>query len=295
MSRKNQGKRGLGRGLAALIPESEPHEGETIQQVPLREIRPNAHQPRQVFDEEKLAELTESVRTHGVLQPVVLRPVIGGYELVAGERRWRAAQAAGLSAIPAVVRELSDSEMTEVALIENIQREDLNPLEEAAAYERLSQEFGLTQEELARRVGKSRSHIANILRLLNLPPEVQANVSRGTITMGHARALLALPEAALQAQVCRQIIDKGLSVRETENLVRSQLSKKERQKKKEAPANPWLAEMETRLKQTLSTQVRIKQGRRRGKIEIEYYSLEDLERLTALLLSPDENGLPDAR
>ena len=196
MKAKQKPKRGLGKGLSALIPakeESSTEEG--VQEINIKEIRPNRFQPRHDFDEEKLAELAESVRVHGILQPIVVRAVIGGYELVAGERRWRAAQLAKLSSIPAVVRELSEAEMMEIALIENIQREDLNPLEEAEALQRLLTEFGLTQEELARRIGKSRSHIANTLRLLNLTPEVQSYVSRGTISMGHARALLAIGEA----------------------------------------------------------------------------------------------------
>lgn len=194
MKAKRSEKRGLGKGLGALIPVAEPEDEETVREINIEDIRPNSFQPRRAFDEEKLAEMAESVRTHGILQPVVVRSIIGGYELVAGERRWRAAQLAGLVRIPAVIRELSEGEMMEVALIENIQREDLNPLEEAEAFKILLTEFGLTQEELAQRVGKSRSHIANILRLLNLTPEVQSYVSRGTITMGHARALLALSE-----------------------------------------------------------------------------------------------------
>jgi len=266
------------------LPAVEAQGDEPVREVPVKEIRPNSFQPRRVFDEEKLAELAESVRAHGVLQPVVVRAVIGGFELVAGERRWRAAQLAGLERVPVVVRELSDAEMMEIALIENLQREDLNPLEEATAYQRLLQEFGLTQEELARRLGKSRSHIANIIRLLNLPAGVQEYVSRGTISMGHARALLALEDAELQNQVCRQVVTKNLSVRETENLIRSLLTRKKQQKKKKPAAlDPWMVEVETNLKHALATQVRIKPGRRGGRIEIEYYSTEDLERLTGLL------------
>lgn len=285
MARKKEEKRGLGRGLAALIPTAEPGD-EPVREVPVGQIRPNGFQPRRVFDEEKLAELAESVRAHGILQPVVVRAVIGGFELVAGERRWRAAQMAGLDRVPVVVRELSDAEMMELALIENLQREDLNPLEEAAAYQRLLDEFGLTQEELARRVGKSRSHIANTIRLLNLPSEVQESVSRGTISMGHARALLGLEDQALEVEVCRRVSEKGLSVRETENLVRSLLTKKKAgQRKKEERLDPWLNEVANSLKRALATQVRIRPGKRGGKIEIEYYSAEDLERLAELLLA----------
>ncbi len=283
MKAKKGEKRGLGKGLEALIPAAQAREGEPVQEIGIEEIRPNSFQPRRVFDEEKLAELAESVRVHGILQPVVVRAVIGGYELVAGERRWRAAQLAGLSSIPAVIRELSDGEMMEVALIENIQREDLNPLEEAEALQRLLTEFGLTQEELAQRVGKSRSHIANMLRLLNLTEEVQNNVSRGTISMGHARALLALDEAQAQVAACRQVVEKGLSVRQTEELVRETRHKRPSARQKKTTVDPWLQEIETTLKHALATGVRIRPGRRGGKIEIEYYSTEDLERLVEAL------------
>lgn len=296
MPQKKNEKHGLGRGLAALLPVVEARTDEPVRELALTEIRPNSFQPRKTFDEEKLAELAASIKAHGVLQPVVVRAVIGGFELVAGERRFRAAQMAGLSKIPAVVRELSDAEMMELALIENLQREDLNPLEEAVAFQRLLQEFGLTQEELARHLGKSRSHIANTIRLLNLPESVQENVSRGTITMGHARALLALEDPELQNQVSRRIIEKGLSVRDTENLVRSLLARKKQGARKKRPQlDPWLTEVETNLKHALATQVRIKPGRRGGKIEIEYYSTEDLERLTGLLLNEAEMGIMASR
>jgi ParB family chromosome partitioning protein len=291
---KRSEKRGLGKGLGALIPATEAQEGEPVREIPVTKIRANSFQPRRVFDEDKLAELAESITTHGILQPVVARSVIGGYELVAGERRWRAAQLAGLTTIPAVVRELSDGEMMEVALVENIQRQDLNPLEEAEALHRLMTEFGLTQEELAQRVGKSRSHIANTLRLLNLTSEVQNYVSRGTISMGHARALLALEEAQVQVAACRQVVEKGLSVRQTEELVRDKRSRARASRKKKPSPDPWIREIETALKRSLATGVRIRPGRRGGKIEIEYYSAEDLERLTAILQGIQESLLLDS-
>jgi len=290
---KRSEKRGLGKGLGALIPVAEPEDEETVREINIEDIRPNSFQPRRAFDEEKLAEMAESVRTHGILQPVVVRSIIGGYELVAGERRWRAAQLAGLVRIPAVVRELSEGEMMEVALIENIQREDLNPLEEAEAFKILLTEFGLTQEELAQRVGKSRSHIANILRLLNLTPEVQSYVSRGTITMGHARALLALSEPRAQLAACRQVVEKGLSVRETEELSRRVPAKPAQ--KRRIPPDPELLELETRIRRALSTKVRIRPGRKGGKIEIEYYSAEELERLAALLQGEGETALTGSK
>lgn len=293
MKAKRSEKRGLGKGLGALIPVAEPEDEETVREINIEDIRPNSFQPRRAFDEEKLAEMAESVRTHGILQPVVVRSIIGGYELVAGERRWRAAQLAGLVRIPAVIRELSEGEMMEVALIENIQREDLNPLEEAEAFKILLTEFGLTQEELAQRVGKSRSHIANILRLLNLTPEVQSYVSRGTITMGHARALLALSEPRAQLAACRQVVEKGLSVRETEELSRRVPAKPAQ--KKRIPPDPGLLELETRIRRALSTKVRIRPGRKGGKIEIEYYSAEELERLAALLQGEGETALTGSK
>ncbi|HHT70560.1 MAG TPA: ParB/RepB/Spo0J family partition protein [Firmicutes bacterium] len=293
MKAKRSEKRGLGKGLGALIPVAEPEDEETVREINIEDIRPNSFQPRRAFDEEKLAEMAESVRTHGILQPVVVRSIIGGYELVAGERRWRAAQLAGLVRIPAVIRELSEGEMMEVALIENIQREDLNPLEEAEAFKILLTEFGLTQEELAQRVGKSRSHIANILRLLNLTPEVQSYVSRGTITMGHARALLALSEPRAQLAACRQVVEKGLSVRETEELLRRVPAKPAQ--KKRIPPDPGLLELETRIRRALSTKVRIRPGRKGGKIEIEYYSAEELERLAALLQGEGETALTGSK
>lgn len=268
--------------------------GESVKELSLTEIRANTFQPRREFDEEKLAELAKSITVHGVLQPVVTRPVIGGYELVAGERRWRAAKLAGLITIPAVIRELSDGEMLEVALVENIHRQDLNPIEEAQALQRLMNEFGMTQEDAAKRVGKSRSHVANTLRLLNLPIEIQKYVSRETISMGHARALLSLDDVGGQTEVCHQVAEKGLSVRQTEELVRQRKNRSRPASRiKKAVLDPWLSDIETTLKRSLSTGVRIKPGKRGGKIEIEYYSSDDLDRLTAALQDIYNTTLPD--
>lgn len=281
MKAKKSKKHGLGKGLSALIPIAETKTEGPVEEIKVDDIRPNTFQPRRDFDDQKLAELAESVRTHGILQPVVVREIVGGYELVAGERRWRAAQLAGLATIPALIRELNEAEMVEVALIENIQREDLNPLEEAEALKVLLTEFGLTQEELAQRVGKSRSHIANIIRLLNLTPEVQKHVSRGTITMGHARALLAIEEPQAQIAACAQIVKRGLSVRQTEEMLRQTLKKQKT--KKRAPKDPWLQEVEAIIRQALATKVHIRPGKKGGKIIIEYYSPAELERLINLL------------
>ncbi|MDF2875674.1 MAG: spo0J, partial [Sporomusa sp.] len=216
-------KRGLGRGLDALFgsPASVETSGETdTNEITIKDIVPNPHQPRQEFDEEALAELAQSIKQHGVIQPVIVRKTLSGYELVAGERRWRASQLAGLKQIPAVVRDYTDAEMMEIALIENLQRQNLNPIEEAMAFRRLMEEFGLTQEEVAQKIGRSRSMIANIVRLLNLQPEIRDFVSRGTLSMGQARPLLALEIPELQLEAAKQIVEEDLSARDSEELVR---------------------------------------------------------------------------
>ncbi|WP_371375699.1 ParB/RepB/Spo0J family partition protein [Sporomusa aerivorans] len=291
-------KRGLGRGLDALFnapksPEAA-ESNEPINEIPVHNIIPNQHQPRRVFDEEALAELAQSIKQHGVIQPVVVRQTLSGYELVAGERRWRASQIVGLKQIPAVVREYTDAEMMEIALIENLQRQNLNSIEEAMAFRSLMLEFGLTQEEVAQRIGRSRSMIANIVRLLNLQPEVQEFVSRGTLSMGQARPLLALEDSAVQLDAAKQIIEEDLSARDAEELVRRLAAR--RPVKKAEPAEKavdedsqfFMNEFEDRLKLILGTQVRIKPGKLKSKIEIEYYSNEDLERIMDMLSSTPE-------
>lgn len=278
-------KRGLGRGLSALIPGTNLEQGDKSGEIRLDEIVPNPYQPRRVFDQGKLDELAESVKKHGVLQPIVVRKAGEKYEIVVGERRFRAAQQAGLETIPAIVREYDDRDMMQIALVENLQREDLNPIEEAEGYRRLIDEFGLTQEELGAVLGKSRSAIANTLRLLKLDPFVQENVSRGTLSMGHARALLALESPADQVRACRKVVEEGLSVRQTEELVKRLLTPAQRVKhRKESVRDPNIVEIEDRLKRSLGTQVRIKPGQKRSVIEIEYYSQEDLERILERVL-----------
>ena len=276
-------KRGLGRGLDALIhstatPTSEVQSPAT--EIPVVMIVPNKFQPRRVFDNEALADLTQSIKQYGIVQPLVVRRTLSGYELVAGERRWRAAQMAGYKTVPAVIREYTDAEMTEIALIENLQREDLNPIEESLAYKRLMEEFGLTQEEVARKIGRSRSHIANIIRLLNLPSLVQDYVSRGTLTMGQARPILALISEELQIEAADIIIEEDLSARDAEELVK-RLSTAPRVKRQPPPETRefFVVEAEDRLKMILGTQVRIKQGKLKSKIEIEFQNGEDLERI----------------
>jgi len=249
-------KHGLGRGLDALIPTQQ--EGiETIQEINIDEIVVNNKQPRKDFDEEKLEELAASMEQHGVLQPVILRKVGRGYELVAGERRWRAAAKAGIKKIPAVVKELSDGDVLEIALIENLQREDLNPIEEASAYKQLMDEFGLTQEELAKRVGKSRSQIANTLRLLNLEEEILKFIFEGKLTAGHARALLSIEDKKLRYGLAKKISNEGLSVRQAEQLAQNLLQKKEKKSSRQTTINPIMSDIAEKLQQSLGTKVRI--------------------------------------
>ncbi len=280
-------KKGLGKGLSALIPDTSVLGTERVTHLRIDSIRPNPFQPRKHFDESKLAELAQSIKAHGIVQPLVVRAVGDAYELVVGQRRLRAARMAGLEQVPVTITEVDDAEMVQVALIENLQREDLNPLEEAESYRRLVEEFGVTQEDLAETLGRSRPSISNTMRLLNLDPEVQAVVSRGTISMGHARALLSIQDPDLQKEACRRVVEQELSVRETEGLVRRVLAagRMEAQESARAhPKDPEIVSLEERLRRAFGTQVRILPGKKKGKIEIEYYSEEDLERIIALVL-----------
>lgn len=277
----------LGRGLEALIPvEPVGEEAKSTATVPLRLIDPNPYQPRRQFDQETLEELAQSIRLHGILQPIIVRQKGRRYQLLAGERRCRAAELAGLVEIPALVKELSDREMMELSIVENLQREDLNPLDEALGYDQLVKQLGLTQEEVAQRVGRSRPHVANMLRLLQLPQSLQELVSRETISAGHARALLAISDPALQHRLTEIVVKQGLNVRQTEKLVKRHSGRDNanvsRETKKKRPAE--IVDLEQRLATSLGTQVRLLPGRKRGKIEIVYYDNDDLERLLELLL-----------
>lgn len=277
--------RALGRGLDALIPlEEQP--GGAVFLCPVDSITPHPEQPRQRFDPERLAELVQTVKEKGVLSPVLVRSHGDGYQLVSGERRWRAAKLAGLREIPAILREVSDREALEISLIENIQREDLSPLEEARAYQALMELHGTTQEELAKRLGKDRSTLANSLRLLKLPKVAQEALERDEITAGHARCILSVrPEQ--QESLLQAILAKGLSVRAAEEMARSWSRRPQRSGPKPKELPPELAWIRDKLRSTLSTQVRIQQGRRKGRIVIEYYGSQDLERILRLLgLSP---------
>ncbi len=277
-------KKGLGKGLSALIPGIDTTRDSSNLQVEVDRISPNPLQPRRSFDEAKIEELAVSVREQGIIQPLVVRRVGEGYELIAGERRLRAAMKAGLKEVPVVVKEASDSETLQMALIENLQREDLNPIEEATAYQRLQEEFELSQEEIARKVGKSRPAVANSMRLLLLPKEVQQEVAEGKLLAGQARALLGLENETLILAAAREVIAKGLSTRETERMAGR--FKSSRKRRRAAPiADPDLRSLVERLQRSLGTKVRLlhRASSGRGKVEVEYYSLADLERIIQMM------------
>ena len=304
-----QQRRGLGRGLGALIPaapglpvaerSSGPGQarnpdgndgqvtGAYFEEILIGAVTPNPRQPRQNFDEETLVELAHSIREVGLLQPVVVRKIMPGhYELVMGERRWRAAQHAGLERLPAIVRDTADNEMLRNGLIENLHREQLNPLEEAAAYQQLLDDFDATHEELAARVGRSRPHISNTLRLLNLPAAVQKRVAAGVLNAGHARALLAVERPDDQERLAHRIVAEGLSVRAVEEIVAvgdGETAKPERRRLAKKPVAPGLRELSDRLSDHFETRVKVELGRRKGKIVMEFASLEDLERIVAAM------------
>lgn len=275
--------------------------GAHFTELPIAAIRPNAKQPRQVFDEEALAELTHSVREFGVLQPVVVRPLPdedGAYELVMGERRYRASQAAGKEKIPAIVRTTADEDMLRDALLENIHRAQLNPLEEAAAYQQLLEEFGVTHDELAKRIGRSRPQVSNTIRLMNLPVAVQRRVAAGVLSAGHARALLGLEESDVQDELAARIVAEGLSVRATEELVALQQAghgpKKTARRQSFKLTVPKLAELGDNLSDVFDTRVKVDLGRSKGKITVEFASIDDLERIVALMAPQLATRRPDA-
>ncbi len=276
--------KGLGRGLGAVFSSVDVQKDEPVQEVELKDLRPNPYQPRKQFDHETLQELADSIREHGIVQPLVVRESIRGYEIVAGERRYRAAQLLGLTTVPVVIRSFTDEQMMEIALIENLQREDLNPMEIASAYQKLMSHFSLTQEELAQRVGKSRPHVTNFLRLLQLPPAIQEDVSRGTLSMGHARALLGVKDEELQLRLSEKVKKSKASVRQLEEWIQQINQEGNKKKKKAQPAvDPQIKQYEEMLQEAFSTPVRIRNGRRKGRIEIEYYSQRELERLIEIL------------
>ena len=280
----------LGKGLGALIPEFEKEESRTLLFCGIEEIVPNRSQPRKHFDESKLQELAESIKEKGILEPLIVRRIDGGYELIVGERRWRAAQKAGLKEVPVLVKEIEGREALELSLIENLQREDLNPIEEAEAFKRLIEEFNLSQGELATRIGKDRTTIANVLRLLKLPSEIRNHLLQNRITSGHARAILSLETKEKQKELCALIIQKGLSVREAEALAKRWSEKPKRvvtPTKRGSDLESQLSSLQDSLRRHLGTKVHLTQKGKRGKIEIEYYSFEDLERIIETILGKD--------
>lgn len=269
----------LGKGLDALFASNVVEQADQGIEISLQEIRPNPYQPRKEFDPEALEELVQSIKEHGIIQPLIVRNSIKGYELVAGERRLRAAKMAGLKKVPVVIKEYTDQQLMEIALIENIQRENLNPIEEAGAYQKLMKLTSITQEELAQKIGKSRPHVTNILRLLQLPAKIRDMVSNASLSMGHARALLAVENSKVQWELANEVVKKQLSVRQLEELVKSLRVSRETKPKKKATKDQAILDIENRLRNRLGTSVQIKSGGKKGKIEIEFYSNEDLQRL----------------
>ena len=289
-------KSALGKGLSALISARsapirlEAERGEKIQQLDLSRIVPSPLQPRKDFARDALAELVESIRQHGIIQPLVVRSVAGKHELIAGERRWRAAQEAGLTQVPVITRVATDLEVLELSLIENLQRADLNPIEEAQAYARLSNEFGMRQEDIAQKVGRSRAAVANSVRLLDLHEQVQTWLTQGLLSVGHAKVLLALKEPEEQRAVAETILRRSATVRATERLVARQLGgTRPRRRRQTVATSATIDDVQNRLQEHLGTRVTVHHGEKRGRIEIEYYGNDDLQRvLNALGLPPSE-------
>lgn len=282
--------RGLGKGLSALLPKVEKEKQEPsmggVVELPIEQVRPNPNQPRKEFNESKLKELADSIREHGIIQPIVVRKVDDHYEIVAGERRWRASQHLKLDKIASIIKDVDNNKLAELALIENIQREDLNPIDEAAAYRRLMTEFEITQDELAKKVGKSRSLIANMVRLLNLSPKLQNMVAHGELSTGHARALLAIDDRTLQVVIAEKVVRNQLSVRQTEEIVKDIISDYQDNEPvvpHKAPLNPIVVQLEDRLRNLFGTKVKIRNSGEKGKIEIEYYNTEDFNRILELV------------
>ena len=281
-----KGKGGLGRGLESLFEDAAPslESDAKIETLPLREIEPDPDQPRKTFDEEALGELAASIAEHGLLQPIAVRPQgLGGYSIVAGERRWRACRMAGLTEVPVVVKDVSDEQAMELALVENLQREDLNPIEEAKGYRALQDVYGMTQDDVAQSVGKSRPAVANATRLLALSEPVLKLVEDGTLSAGHARALLPLSDPEMQLATAKTVIEKGLSVRRAEALAAQLLKDTQEKPAKKAAGVDYLGECARHLEQVLGRKVRMTQGRKTGRIELEYYDADDREALLQAL------------
>jgi ParB family chromosome partitioning protein len=283
-------KFGLGKGLSALIPDedSENSDGKIDKSatlIPLNNIKANECQPRRYFDNDKINELSESIKNHGIIQPLILKRENDNYTIIAGERRWRAAKQLMLKEVPAIIMDIDEKEVLEISLIENIQREDLNAIEEAQAYERLLHEFSLTQEKLSERIGKSRTAIANTIRLLNLDMRVQSYIIEGVLTEGHGRAILALSDKNKQYEIAQRAIDESLSVRDVEKFIKAYLNKvdKVEEKSEEEALKPYYKDIQEQLQNYFGTKVSINSKKNKGKIEIEYYSEEDLQRILEII------------
>ena len=290
MALKRSGLGPKGKGLEALFEQKKEEfestaSNEAVMLIDINKIEPNKSQPRKNFSESSLEELAQSIKQYGVIQPIIVKKSSGGYELVAGERRWRASKIAGIKEIPAIIKDYDEDKLFEIALVENLQREDLNPIEEAMGYSKLSDNFGFSQEEISKRVGKSRSAVANSIRLLSLDDNTQALVKSGKLSAGHARTIIPVDDEKQRLELAERIIEEELSVRETENIVKKILESKE--KKSAHRVSKFNTEsygkIEENLKNILGTNVKLKSGKNKGAIEIEYYSDDDLERLMALL------------
>ena len=282
-------KGGLGKGLNAFFTNVEVEKEEFIREINIAECRPNPYQPRKLFEQEAIEELKQSIEEHGILQPLIVRKTIKGYEIVVGERRFRAAKEAKLDTVPVVIRELTEQQMMELAVLENLQREDLTPIEEAAAYQMLMEKLKVTQEELSKRLGKSRPHIANHIRLLSLPAKIQELITEGKISMGHGRALLGLRKKESITKVVEKVLKDGLNVRQLEQLIQELNENVPRETKKPAPEKDiFIKEQESSLCERFGTKVHIKQTKNKGKIEIEFFTKEDLERILEMLDTKQE-------
>ena len=289
---KKKAELGLGRGLNALLGDPVlQNQGEGSVSLPISQVEPGLNQPRKRFDPDSLSELADSIRIHGVIQPLTVRRLSSGYyQIIAGERRWRAAKQAGLDEIPAVIIEADDRKVMELGLIENLQREDLNPAEEARGYQTLMAEYGLTQEQVAQRMGKSRPAVTNALRLLNLPEDLMALVEDGSLSAGHARALLGAPNQTLQRQAAKAVLEKDLSVRQTEALVKALQKEKKEKPQEDNVLAIYLADIEKNLGSQLGRKVHIQHKGKKGKVELEYYSEDDLDALLRLLQYSQDRG-----
>ncbi len=278
-------KMALGKGLGALIPEDNNENTKESLLIPMNKIKSNIDQPRKSFDSDKIYDLSESIKNHGIIQPLILKKAGMEYIIVAGERRWRAAKMAGINEVPAIIMDLTDKQVLEISLIENIQRQDLNPIEEAVAYKKLLSEFNLTQEELSQRIGKSRTAITNVIRLVNLDERVKQYLIEGVLSEGHGRALLSIKDDNVQYELSQKTIDNELSVRELERLIRNyNLSDKNKEEvKKETELNPYYKDIKNKLQDYFGTKVSLSSKKNKGKIEIEYYSEEDLQRILDII------------